>query len=143
MLWDNHKDSMTDDILYRHRTRCNDLTISFCAAMYNEALIAIEDHCITIANLPLRHFGMNSQNRSASDLINTDINRELQYDTVDASVSRNVINYKQQKTIYDRIMLVVLAVRRRFSFFWMYQVKQELLWHTHIRWRHWIGYPKI
>ncbi|XP_050335784.1 uncharacterized protein LOC126762782 [Bactrocera neohumeralis] len=81
MLWDNHKDSMTDDILYRHRTRCNDLTISFSDAMYNEALIAIEDLCIAIPNLPTSHFGMSSPNRSASDLLNTDINRELQYDT--------------------------------------------------------------
>ena len=41
MLWDNLKDSITDDILYLHRTRCNNLSISFSDAMYNEALIAI------------------------------------------------------------------------------------------------------
>ncbi|XP_044588730.1 uncharacterized protein LOC123267907 [Cotesia glomerata] len=49
ILWDNHKDSMTDDILHQHRTRCNDLAITFSDDMYNEALIAIEDllhyHC--------------------------------------------------------------------------------------------------
>ncbi|XP_057340808.1 uncharacterized protein LOC130677904 isoform X2 [Microplitis mediator] len=119
MLWDNHKDSMTDDILYRHRTRCNDLTISFSDAMYNEALIAIEDLCIAIANLPISHFGMSSPNRSASDLLNTDMNRELQYDTVQMAniVSRNVplLNDKQ-KIIYDRIMLAVSAGQGRFFF---------------------------
>ncbi|GBL76140.1 hypothetical protein AVEN_234426-1 [Araneus ventricosus] len=83
MLWDNHKDSMTDDILYRYRTRYNDLTISFSDAMYNESLIAIEDLCIAIANLPISHFGMSSPNRSASDLLNTYMNRELQYNTVE------------------------------------------------------------
>ena len=33
------KDSMTDDILYRHRTMCNNLMISFSNVKYNEALI--------------------------------------------------------------------------------------------------------
>ncbi|XP_074000087.1 uncharacterized protein [Rhodnius prolixus] len=119
MLWDNHKDSMTDDILYRHRTRCNDLTISFSEAMYNEALIAIEDLCIAIANLPISHFGMGSPNRSASDLLNTDMNRELQYDTVQMAsiVSRNVLLLNdEQKIIYDRIMLAVSAGQGGFFF---------------------------
>ncbi|XP_073990924.1 uncharacterized protein [Rhodnius prolixus] len=119
MLWDNHKDSMTDDILYRHRTRCNDLTISFSEAMYNEALIAIEDLCIAIANLPISHFGMGSPNRSASDLLNTDMNRELQYDTVQMAsiVSRNVpLLNDEQKIIYDRIMLGVSAGQGGFFF---------------------------
>ncbi|XP_044591454.1 uncharacterized protein LOC123269683 [Cotesia glomerata] len=56
ILWENHKDSMTDDILHQHRIRCHDLTITFSDEMYNEALIAIEDLCIVIANLPLSNF---------------------------------------------------------------------------------------
>ncbi|GFS74492.1 ATP-dependent DNA helicase [Trichonephila clavipes] len=71
ILWEIHKDSMTDDILHQHRIRCHDPTITFSDEMYNEALIAIEDLCIVIANLPLSNFGMNSPNRTASDLINT------------------------------------------------------------------------
>ncbi|GBM79731.1 hypothetical protein AVEN_27375-1 [Araneus ventricosus] len=119
MLWDNHKDSMTDDILYRYRTRYNDLTISFSDAMYNESLIAIEDLCIAIANLPISHFGMSSPNRSASDLLNTDMNRELQYNTVEMAgiVSRNVpLLNDEQKIIYDRIMLAVSAGQGGFFF---------------------------
>ncbi|GFW98847.1 helitron_like_N domain-containing protein [Trichonephila clavipes] len=47
ILWEIHKDSMTDDILHQHRIRCHDPTITFSDEMYNEALIAIEDllHC--------------------------------------------------------------------------------------------------
>ncbi|XP_068992255.1 uncharacterized protein [Neodiprion pinetum] len=118
-LWDNHKDLMTDDILHQHRTRCNDLTIVFSDAMYNEALIAIEDLCITIANLPLSHFGMHSPNRNASDLMNTELNRELQYNTAEmaAIVARNVpLMNEEQKTIYDRIMLAVSAGQGGFFF---------------------------
>ncbi|XP_044575241.1 uncharacterized protein LOC123259044 [Cotesia glomerata] len=119
ILWDNHKDSMTDDILHQHRTRCNDLAITFSDDMYNEALIAIEDLCIIIANLPLSHFGMNSPNRGATDLMNTEMNREMQYNTVEtaAIVTRNVpLMNEEQRTIYDRIMLAVLAGQGGFFF---------------------------
>ncbi|XP_044586007.1 uncharacterized protein LOC123266044 [Cotesia glomerata] len=119
ILWDNHKDSMTDDILHQHRTRCNDLAITFSDDMYNEALIAIEDFCIIIANLPLSHFGMNSPNRGATDLMNTEMNREMQYNTVEmaAIVTRNVpLMNEEQRTIYDRIMLTVSAGQGGFFF---------------------------
>lgn len=49
-LWDNHKDSQTDDILHQNHTQWNDRTIILSDAMYKEALIAIEDLCIIIAN---------------------------------------------------------------------------------------------
>ncbi|XP_044575267.1 uncharacterized protein LOC123259066 [Cotesia glomerata] len=110
---------MTDDILHQHRTRCNDLAITFSDDMYNEALIAIEDLCIIIANLPLSHFGMNSPNRGATDLINTEMNREMQYNTVEtaAIVTRNVpLMNEEQRIIYDRIMLAVSAGQGGFFF---------------------------
>ncbi|XP_044575246.1 uncharacterized protein LOC123259048 [Cotesia glomerata] len=119
ILWDNHKDSMTDDILHQHRTRCNDLAITFSDDMYNEALIAIEDLCIIIANLPLSHFGMNSPNRGATDLMNTEMNHEMQYNTVEtaAIVTRNVpLMNEEQRTIYDRIMLALSAGQGGFFF---------------------------
>ena len=70
LAWDKHKDSVTDDISHRVGTRCNDRTITFSNAMYAEALIAIEDLCVIIANLSVIHFGMRSPNRSTSDLMN-------------------------------------------------------------------------
>lgn len=118
-LWDKHKDSMTDDILHRIRTQCNDLTITFSDAMYNEALIAIEDLCVVIANLPLCRFGMRSPNRNASDLMNTEMNRELQYNIVEMAtiVTRNVpLLTHEQKIIYDRIIRAVSAGKGGFYF---------------------------
>ncbi|GFQ94622.1 helitron_like_N domain-containing protein [Trichonephila clavata] len=117
---------MTDDILHRHRTRLNDLTITFSDATHNEALIAIEDICIFIANLPLRHFVMHSQNGSSSTLMNTEMNRELQYNTVEmaAIVTRNVpLLTEKQRTIYNHIMLAVSAGQGGFLFLWMHQVE--------------------
>ncbi|GFR31322.1 uncharacterized protein TNCT_11081 [Trichonephila clavata] len=131
-LWDNHKDSMTDDILHRHRThRLNDQTITFSDAMYNEALIAIEDICIVIANLPLIHFGIHSPNRSATTSMNTEVNRELQYNIAEmaAIITRNVPLLTEEQ-IYDRIILAVSAGQGGF-FFWMHQ--GELAKHSSFR----------
>ncbi|GFQ89646.1 ATP-dependent DNA helicase [Trichonephila clavata] len=85
---------MRDDILHRNRIRLNHKSNDniFSDAMYTEAFIAIESICIVIANLPLSHFGMHSPNRSASTLMNTEMNRELQYNTVEMAtiITRNV-----------------------------------------------------
>jgi len=51
--------------------------------MYNEALALIEDLCILISNLPLSHYGMPSPDRPAAELVNTDLQREKQYNDVD------------------------------------------------------------
>ena len=62
---------------------------------------------------------MHSPNRNASDLINTELNRELQYNTVEmaAIVARNVpLMNDEQRTIYDRIMFVVSAGQGGFFF---------------------------
>ena len=90
--------------------------------MNNEALIAIEDLSLIIANLSLIHFGMPSPNRSASDLMNTNLNRELQYNTVEMPVivSRNIpLMKEEQRTIYDGIMLAVSAGQGGFFFFFL------------------------
>ena len=70
----------------------------------NVTLCAIEDLCIIIANLPFSHFGMHSPNQNASDLINTELNSELQYNAVKmvTIVARNVpLMNEEQRTIYD------------------------------------------
>lgn len=41
------------------------------------SMIVVHDFSIIIANLPLNHFGMNSPNRSAYDLMNTIMNSKL------------------------------------------------------------------
>ena len=102
--------------------------------MYNEALIAIEDVCIVIVNLPFSHFGIHSPNRNVSDLINTKLNRELQYNTVEmtAIIARNVpLMNEKQRTIYNCIMLAVLVRQAGFFYFWMYQM--ELAKHSLLR----------
>jgi hypothetical protein len=54
-------------------------------------LITIDGLCIVIANLPISHFGMRSLNRSASGFTNTEMNRDMQYNTIEMAtiVTRN------------------------------------------------------
>jgi hypothetical protein len=58
-------------------------------------------------------------NRNASNLINTEFNRELQYNMVEmaAIVARNdSLMNKKQRTVYDRIMLKVSTGQDGFFF---------------------------
>jgi hypothetical protein len=75
-LWNKYRDFMTEDFLIRmrHHTGNSDLIITL--EMYNEALIAIEDICLTIANKALRQLGMISPNRPMHDFFDRELRRE-------------------------------------------------------------------
>lgn len=110
---------MTDNIiLHQHRTWCNNLTITFSDAMYNETLIAIKDISI-IVNLPLINIGILSPNRSASDLMNPEMIHELQYNVVEmaAIFSRNIpLLNEEQRIIYEQMMLTLSVEQGEFFF---------------------------
>jgi len=85
----------------------------FSPEIYNETLVKIEDFCIPISKRSLIHFDMPSPNRPTTDIINSDVQREQQFDA--ASLTTFVVNYEQlfiaeQKYIYDRINLSILAL---------------------------------
>ena len=124
VLWDKYKDSMSDDILYCIWIADQDSTIDFLPEIYKQALIKIEDICILISNIPLIHFGMPSLNRPPTDIINSVIQREQQFDTI--SLTTFVENNEQllnddQKNVYDRINLSIATEQGGF-FFWTHQV---------------------
>ena len=124
-LWEKYKNCMTEDILHRIRQTNQCQNIDYTPEMYNEALVLIEDLCVLISNLPLNHYGMPSPNRPATDLVNTDLQRENQYDH--GSLATIIMNSEplltaEQKIIYDRIMLAVAAEQGGF-FSWMHPVE--------------------
>lgn len=107
-LWEKYKNYMTEDILHRIRRTNQCPNLDFTPEMYNEALVLIEDLCILISNLPLSHYGMSSPDRPAADLVNTDLQREKQYNDVDLAtiiVNNEPLLKAEQKNIYNRIML--------------------------------------
>lgn len=111
-LWNKYKDSMSEDILHRIRITNQNPDIQFSAEIYNEALIMIEDICILISNMPLIHFGMPAPNRPAVDIINSDVQREHQFDKT--SLATFVANNEQlltaeQRNVYDQINVSIAA----------------------------------
>ncbi|GFX74603.1 ATP-dependent DNA helicase [Trichonephila clavipes] len=125
-LWEKYKNCMTEEILHRIRQTNQSQNIDYTPEMYNEALVLIEDLCVLISNLPLNHYGMPSPNRPATDLVNTDLQRENQYDH--GSLATIIMNSEplltaEQKIIYDRIMLAVASEQGGFFFFLMHPVE--------------------
>ncbi|GFV00105.1 ATP-dependent DNA helicase [Trichonephila clavipes] len=72
---------MSEDILHRLRAANQNPDIQFTPNVYNEALILIEDICLTIANKALVQLGMPASNRPANNLFDRDLQRETHYDS--------------------------------------------------------------
>nr|XP_042906016.1 uncharacterized protein LOC122270892 [Parasteatoda tepidariorum] len=63
-LWEKYKDYKSEDILHRMRRINANPNIQFTSNIYNEALILIENICLTIPNKSLTELGMIAPNRS-------------------------------------------------------------------------------
>lgn len=109
-LWYNDRDELSDDILHRLRVINSNENLQISPDIHNEALILIEDICMSIANKALSELGMIAPNRSAQDLFNTEMRRELNYNCaeLDAFVRSNIqkLNIEQKKA-YETIMNAV------------------------------------
>ncbi|UYV74016.1 hypothetical protein LAZ67_11001852, partial [Cordylochernes scorpioides] len=106
-LWEKYKDYMSEDILHRMRRINANPNIQFTSNIYNEALILIEDGCLTIANKSLTELGMIAPNRSGIDILDRDIQRETHFDVneLQAFVRINLPKLVlKQRTAYDTII---------------------------------------
>ncbi|GFW30504.1 ATP-dependent DNA helicase PIF1 [Trichonephila clavipes] len=109
-LWEKYKDYMSEDILHRLRAANQNQDIQFTPNVYNEALILIEDICLTIANKALVQLGMTASNRPANNLFDRDLQRETHYDSdelrtfVRTNLPQLIL---EQRIAYDRIMRAI------------------------------------
>ncbi|GFV13168.1 uncharacterized protein TNCV_4071081 [Trichonephila clavipes] len=109
-LWGKYKDYMSEDILHRLRAANQNPDIQFTPNVYNEALILIEDICLTIANKALVQLGMPASNRPANNLFDCDLQRETHYDSDELGtfVRTNLPQLiLEQRITYDRIMRAI------------------------------------
>ncbi|GFW18545.1 ATP-dependent DNA helicase [Trichonephila clavipes] len=109
-LWEKYKDYMSEDILHRLRAENQNPDIQFTPNVYNEALILIEDICLTIANKALVQLGMPASNRPANNLFDRDLQRETHYDSDELGkfVRTNLPQLiLEQRIAYDRIMRAI------------------------------------
>ncbi|GFX67502.1 ATP-dependent DNA helicase [Trichonephila clavipes] len=106
-LWEKYKDYMSEDILHHLRAANQNPDIQFTPNVYNEALILIEDICLTIANKALVQLGMPASNRPANNLFDRDLQRETHYDSDELGtfVRTNLLQLiLEQRIAYDKIM---------------------------------------
>ncbi|GFV16612.1 ATP-dependent DNA helicase [Trichonephila clavipes] len=101
---------MSEDILHRLRATNQNPDIQFTPNVYNEALILIEDICLTIANKALGQLGMPASNRPENNLFDRDLQRETHYDSDELGtfIRTNLPQLILEQSIaYDRIMRAI------------------------------------
>lgn len=109
-LWIKFKEDMSDDILHRVRNLSSDSTLQLTPEILNEALIMIEDICLSIVNKSLSLLGLLAPNRPMHEAFNNELQREYQYETeaLAEEVRTNVAKLnEQQKTVYDSLLQAV------------------------------------
>jgi PIF1-like helicase/Helitron helicase-like domain at N-terminus len=84
-LWFSHRDAMTEDVLNEARRELKDMTVQFTDAMYNEALLRIEDKVLSMNGNTRTLRDIDGRfpevNRGASSIANRDMFRETNYNT--------------------------------------------------------------
>ena len=108
-LWEKFKDYMSEDILHRERLSNPDMDISFSLEIYNEALVLIEDICLTSVNKKLKQLGMPDPIRSAQ-ILDRDLGRETEFDVEQLRqfVEMNsLVLVREQRSFYDEVLKTV------------------------------------
>lgn len=118
-LWEKYKDCMTEDILHYIRSNTLNYDLSFTIDMYNEALILIEDICLSIANKNLSQLGLTAPNRLVNNINNIEIQREQNFDInyLNEYLQEHLQKMNQQQNhVYDTILSAVKDQRGGFYF---------------------------
>ncbi|XP_017484852.1 PREDICTED: uncharacterized protein LOC108373467, partial [Rhagoletis zephyria] len=104
-LWEMHRESLSEDIL--RQARASDPSQEYSDDIFNEALILMEDLCMSINNKALCQLGMPAPTRDRNAVQDRDLMREQQFDA--NQLERFVQTQKEflvadQKKAYDKIM---------------------------------------
>ncbi|XP_071577140.1 uncharacterized protein [Temnothorax nylanderi] len=105
-LWETYKESMSEDIL-REARRVNSIILNFTSEIFNQALILIEDKCISINEKNLHQLGVEAPMRSGYEGLNRDILREKNYniDELEKFVENNKpLLVDDQRLAYNAIL---------------------------------------
>ena len=78
-LWENHKMSLSEDILHKARL-LHETELDYSTEIFNEALVMIEDKTIMMASKTLQDLGLPSPDRTLQT-VSREIRQETSYDT--------------------------------------------------------------
>ncbi|XP_076299884.1 uncharacterized protein LOC143218540 [Lasioglossum baleicum] len=106
-LWEKHKENMSEDILLRERRDNPGRDVQYSENIFNEALILLEDMCLSINNKLLNQLGLFTPERNRNDVVDRDVLREKQYDVDALQVyveSQKRLLTNDQRLAYDTVM---------------------------------------
>lgn len=98
---------MSEDILHRLRVTSTNNELPFSPEIFNEALILLEDKCLSIINKTLSQLGLPAPERSGNDLFDRDLLRERQYNIDELQTfveNQTPLLVAEQKLVFDSIM---------------------------------------
>uniref|UniRef100_UPI00358FB29D uncharacterized protein n=1 Tax=Myxine glutinosa TaxID=7769 RepID=UPI00358FB29D len=105
-LWHNHQDSMTEDILYQAQQESKNPNLQFTSAMYNQALVLIENTVQSMAGKDLQQCGLPAPVRTEPATLSREM---LQATTYDIQQLQQYVHQNEpllvpdQKEAYTRI----------------------------------------
>jgi len=106
-LWEKNKESMSGDILRQARRTNPNVEIQFSDDIFNQALILLEDRCISINNKIFCQLGLPAPTRDRNNVHDRDLVRERQYNSdelrhfVDA---QKQLLTADQKIVLEKVM---------------------------------------
>ncbi|KAL8617178.1 hypothetical protein ACOMHN_014348 [Nucella lapillus] len=109
-LWNNHKESLSEDI--QHRIQCEnpDMTITLNDIITNEALVDLEDRLMALGGPVITVYGLPPPRRNEAAALSTEILRETSYNSelLAAYVEENEqIMVSDQQVAFNLIMAKV------------------------------------
>lgn len=107
-LWENYKDSMSEDVKMNLHKECQDAVDTDMAFIYNKTLILLKDWLFSMSGHYLQQNGLPTPSRSKlNDTFNRDLQREISYDELKLSQlvkeNESKLNIEQQK-VYDSLL---------------------------------------
>ncbi|KIH68828.1 hypothetical protein ANCDUO_00835 [Ancylostoma duodenale] len=96
-LWEKYKKSLSEDILREHR-RVNP-EVNFCTEIFNQALILLEDKCISISSKTLSDLGLHAPSRTGAELVQSEVLRERNYDVEELE---NLVQFNEPLLVPDQ-----------------------------------------
>ncbi|PAA84583.1 hypothetical protein BOX15_Mlig017082g4 [Macrostomum lignano] len=79
-LWEDFKEDMAEDILHRARQLLQEQELPFTEAVFNEALLRIEDKVLELTDRPLHIFGLPTPARHQQENLSREMLRETSFD---------------------------------------------------------------
>ncbi|GBL83289.1 hypothetical protein AVEN_110618-1 [Araneus ventricosus] len=135
-LWMDHKENLSEDILHKARIQQQNMELDYCDAIFNRALIDIEDKIILLGGSDLKRFGLQQPNRNHDSVLPSEERTERNYDTdvLTAYIEENEPKMvPDQKEEFDTITKAVFYSSGGI-FFWMLLVVQGRLFSSIVYW---------